>query len=64
MSPKTAKNFSKNNKSKLKYSKTDLKRAIESKLHARGILDAQSASNEDLYLATVSTLKEFKTGIQ
>lgn len=59
MSSKTAKNSSKNNKNKPKYSKNDLKRAIESKLHARGILDAQSASNEDLYLATVSTLKEY-----
>ena len=41
------------------YSKAELKRAIETKLHSRGISDPATASNEDIYLATVSTLKEY-----
>ena len=41
-----------------KRSKAELQRGIVAKLRARGIADPAHASNEELYLAVVSTLKE------
>ena len=45
-------------KEKRKITKQELKERIEAKLITRGIIDPKDASNEQLYQATVATIKE------